>query len=432
MSKVGFITLGCKVNIYESNALKNELLAKGFEVADADEGCDVFIINTCSVTNMADAKSRKMIRKAIKLNPNALICAMGCYVQTNAEAKEIDGVDILVGNGNKKEVVEEIEKRLKENRPSRYINILDILNTHEYEPLGVTTYDHTRAFVKIEDGCENFCTYCIIPYARGPVRCKPANEVIAELQRITELGYLEVVLAGIHTGRYKDGDITLSGLIRRIIKEVPRLKRLRLSSIEINEIDDEFIELLRQNPLLANHLHLPLQSGSDVVLQKMERKYDTEFFYEKIKKIREVRPDISLTTDVIVGFPYESDEEYARSKAFISKVGFSKLHVFPYSMRKGTKAVLMPQIKDSIKKQRALDLIEYSKALEARYAERFVGRVVKVIVEQEINESEMIGHSSNFLQVILDKNPLYIGKMLPVRITEIKDAKVYGEIAENL
>lgn len=432
MSKVGFITLGCKVNIYESNALKNELLAKGFEVADADEGCDVFIINTCSVTNMADAKSRKMIRKAIKLNPNALICAMGCYVQTNAEAKEIDGVDILVGNGNKKEVVEEIEKRLKENRPSRYINILDILNTHEYEPLGVTTYDHTRAFVKIEDGCENFCTYCIIPYARGPVRCKPANEVIAELQRITELGYLEVVLAGIHTGRYKDGDITLSGLIRRIIKEVPRLKRLRLSSIEINEIDDEFIELLRQNPLLANHLHLPLQSGSDVVLQKMERKYDTEFFYEKIKKIREVRPDISLTTDVIVGFPYESDEEYARSKAFISKVGFSKLHVFPYSMRKGTKAVLMPQIKDSIKKERALDLIEYSKALEARYAERFVGRVVKVIVEQEINESEMIGHSSNFLQVILDKNPLYIGKMLPVRITEIKDAKVYGEIAENL
>lgn len=432
MSKVGFITLGCKVNIYESNALKNELLAKGFEVADADEGCDVFIINTCSVTNMADAKSRKMIRKAIKLNPNALICAMGCYVQTNAEAKEIDGVDILVGNGNKKEVVEEIEKRLKENRPSRYINILDILNTHEYEPLGVTTYDHTRAFVKIEDGCENFCTYCIIPYARGPVRCKPANEVIAELQRITELGYLEVVLAGIHTGRYKDGDITLSGLIRRIIKEVPRLKRLRLSSIEINEIDDEFIELLWQNPLLANHLHLPLQSGSDVVLQKMERKYDTEFFYEKIKKIREVRPDISLTTDVIVGFPYESDEEYARSKAFISKVGFSKLHVFPYSMRKGTKAVLMPQIKDSIKKERALDLIEYSKALEARYAERFVGRVVKVIVEQEINESEMIGHSSNFLQVILDKNPLYIGKMLPVRITEIKDAKVYGEIAENL
>lgn len=432
MSKVGFITLGCKVNIYESNALKNELTAKGFEVADADKDCDVFIINTCSVTNMADAKSRKMIRRAIKLNPRALICAMGCYVQTNAEAREIEGVDILVGNGNKKEVVAEIEKRLKENRPSRYVNILDILNTHEYEALGVTTYDHTRAFVKIEDGCENFCTYCIIPYARGPVRCKPADEVIAELQRITELGYLEVVLAGIHTGRYRDGATTLSGLIKRIIREVPKLKRLRLSSVEINEIEDEFIELLRQYPLLANHLHLPLQSGSDAVLQKMERKYDTEFFYEKICKIREVRPNISLTTDVIVGFPYESDEEYARSKAFISKVGFSKLHVFPYSMRKGTKAVLMPQIKDSVKKERALDLIEYSKALEAEYAAGFVGQTVEVIVEQEISETEMIGHSSDFLQVILAKNPLYIGKMLRVRITEIKDMRVYGKIAEKL
>lgn len=432
MSKVGFITLGCKVNIYESNALKNELMARGFEVVDADEGCDVFIINTCSVTNMADAKSRKMIRRAIKLNPKALICAMGCYVQTNAEAAEIEGVDILVGNGNKKEVVEEIEKRLKENRPTRYISILDILNTHEYEPLGVTTYDHTRAFVKIEDGCENFCTYCIIPYARGPVRCKPANEVIAELQRITELGYLEVVLAGIHTGRYKDGALTLSGLITRIIAEVPKLKRLRLSSVEINEIDDEFIELLKRHNLLANHLHLPLQSGSDVVLRKMERKYDTEFFFEKIRKIREVRPDISLTTDIIVGFPYESEEEYALSKAFIAKVGFSKLHVFPYSMRKGTKAVTMPQIKDSIKKERALDLIEYSKALEVNYAASFVGQTVEVIVEQEINETYMIGHSSNFLQVILTKNPLYIGKMVSVRITEIKDMKVYGKIAENL
>lgn len=432
MSKVGFITLGCKVNIYESNALKNELMAEGFEITEAEENCDVYVINTCSVTNMADAKSRKMIRKAIKLNPNAIICAMGCYVQTNEEAKTIEGVDILVGNGNKKEVVAQIKKLLTDERKTKYINILDILNTHEYEPLGVTTYDHTRAFVKIEDGCENFCTYCIIPYARGPVRCKPADDVIQELKRITDMGYLEVVLAGIHTGRYKDGNTNLSMLIQRIINEVPKLERLRLSSIEINEVDDDFIELMRNHTLLANHLHLPLQSGSDLVLEKMERRYDSKFFLSRIQKIKEARPDISLTTDVIVGFPYESDEEYQKSKDFISKVGFSKLHVFPYSMRKGTKAVDMPQIKDSIKKERAIDLIEYSKRLEERYAKAFVGQILDVIVEQSFNSRQMIGHTSNFLQVILDCDLDKIGKKVDVKITEVKDGKVYGKIVENL
>ena len=211
--KVGFITLGCKVNIYESNALKNELSANGFIVEEAKEDDDVYIINTCSVTNMADAKSRKMIRKAIKMNPNAIICVMGCFSQTNPDAKEIDGVDIIVGNGNKKEVVSAIINKLNDKKTPKYINILDILEANEYEPLDVTTYDHTRAFVKIEDGCENFCTYCIIPYARGPVRCKKADDVIKELIRITKEGYKEVVLAGIHTGRYLDDNTNLSGLI---------------------------------------------------------------------------------------------------------------------------------------------------------------------------------------------------------------------------
>ncbi len=428
MSKIGFITLGCKVNIYESNALKNEFLHNGFEVSDFEESCDAYIINTCSVTNMADAKSRKMIRKAIKLNPNAVICAMGCYVQTNEDAIKIEGVDILIGNGNKKEVVEKVKEFLSKKREEKYINILDILNTHKYEPLSVTTYDHTRAFVKIEDGCENFCTYCIIPYARGPVRCKGADDVILELNTITNQGYLEVVLAGIHTGRYLDGNTNLSALIKRILKEVPKLERLRLSSIEINEIDDEFIELLKNNKILADHLHLPLQSGSNLVLSKMERKYDTHFFEEKINKIRTVRPDISITTDVIVGFPYESEEEYQKSKGFIKNIQFSKLHVFPYSMRKNTKAVLMPQIKDSIKKQRALDLIELSHTLERDYALKFIGLKLEVIVEQIINNREMIGHSSNFLQIILDKNEVFIGKKVNVLITKVEDTKVYGKM----
>ena len=241
MRQVGFITLGCKVNIYESNALKNELIERGFSITDANEKCDVYVINTCSVTNMADAKSRKMIHKCINMNPEAIICVMGCYSQTNPEAKTIEGVDILVGNGNKKDVVLQIEKMLDTEVKEKYINILDILETHEYEKLEVTTYDHTRAFVKIEDGCENFCTYCIIPYARGPVRCKCADDVISELKRVTEMGYIEVVLSGIHTGRYMDNNTNLSKLIKRILEEVPLLKRLRLSSIEINEVDDDFI-----------------------------------------------------------------------------------------------------------------------------------------------------------------------------------------------
>jgi len=432
MKRVGFITLGCKVNIYESNALKNELISKGFEITEANENCDVYIINTCSVTNMADAKSRKMIRKAIKLNPNAIVCAMGCYVQTNDEAKNIDGVDILVGNGNKKEVVEQIINKLNERKSPKYVNILDILNTHDYEPLDVTTYDHTRAFVKIEDGCDNFCTYCIIPYARGPVRCKGANDVIDEIKRITEMGYLEVVLAGIHTGRYKDNDTNLSGLIKRILKEVPKLKRLRLSSIEINEVDDEFINLMKDNDILANHLHLPLQAGSDLILSKMERKYNTEYFLDRVNKIKEARPDISITTDVIVGFPYETDKEYKETKDFISKVGFSKLHVFPYSMRKGTKAVEMPQVHDATKKERAADLIEYSKFLEKEYSNRFVGATLEVIVEQALDNTTMVGHTSNFLQVIMDLDEKLIGKNVLVKITEIKDLKVYGKIEKNM
>ncbi|MDE6661515.1 MAG: radical SAM protein [Anaeroplasmataceae bacterium] len=272
MKKIGFVTLGCKVNIYESNALKNELIKKGYEVGEPTPFCDAYIINTCSVTNMADAKSRRMIHRLAKLNPNAILCVMGCYSQTNKEALELEGVDILVGNGNKLEIIPMLEDKLLDKALEKQIAILDILNHKEYEPLEVTTYDHTRAFVKIEDGCENFCTYCIIPYARGPVRSKPASEVIAEIKRIVQEGYLEVVLAGIHTGRYQDGSTNLSSLIQQILKEVPKLERLRLSSIEINEVDDAFIDLMANTKILADHLHLPLQSGSDAVLEKMERK----------------------------------------------------------------------------------------------------------------------------------------------------------------
>lgn len=431
MKKIGFITLGCKVNIYESNALKNELVKKGYAVGEATEDCDAYIVNTCSVTNMADAKSRKMIRRLAKLNPEAVLCVMGCYAQTNKEALNIEDVDILVGNGNKLELIQMLEDKLLDRDIEKQIHILDISNHHIYEPLEVTSYDHTRAFVKIEDGCENFCTYCIIPYARGPVRSKAADDVINEIKRIVQEGYVEIVLAGIHTGRYENHGTHLSTLIQRILKEVPKLERLRLSSIEINEVDDLFLELMDNSKVLADHLHLPLQSGSDVVLEKMERRYDTAFFMEKVKKIRSVRPNISITTDVIVGFPYETEEEFEQTILFIEGVSFSKLHVFPYSMRKGTKACSFPQIEESIKKRRTSRLLELSKKLEQAYAQKFIGKVVEVIVEQVFEESYMVGHSSNYLQVYLPLDSTKLKKSVWVRIDKIKEDKIYGSISEN-
>lgn len=428
MKKIGFITLGCKVNIYESNALKNELESRGYIVSDISSDCDAFVINTCSVTNQADAKSRKMIRKCQSLNPKAIICVMGCYSQTNEEAQKLDGIDILIGNGNKKKAIRLLEDKLKNNDKTKQVDILDILNHHIYEQLDITTFDHTRAFVKIEDGCENFCTYCIIPYARGPIRCKEADDVIRELNRITCKGYKEVVLAGIHTGKYYSGDTNLSGLVRRILNEVVGLERLRLSSIEINEIDDEFIELMNDSKVIADHLHLPLQSGSDLVLAKMERKYDTKFFIDKINKIKAVRPNISITTDVIVGFPYETDEEFEKCRKFIKLVDFSKLHVFPYSVRKGTKAASMPQINDTVKKNRALNLIELSNELEMKYANKFIGEELELIVEQKINDKEMVGHTSNFLSVILPLNEELISKNILVKIKSVENNKIYGII----
>lgn len=431
MKKIGFVTLGCKVNIYESNALKNELVKKGYEVGEPTPFCDAYIINTCSVTNMADAKSRRMIHRLAKLNKDAVLCVMGCYSQTNPEAQVIEGVDILVGNGNKLDIIPMLEEKLLDKSIEKKIALLDILNHKTYEPLEVTTYDHTRAFVKIEDGCENFCTYCIIPYARGPVRSKPKEEVIREISRVVEEGYLEVVLAGIHTGRYQDKDTNLSSLIQSILKEVPKLERLRLSSIEINEVDDDFIKLMANTKVIADHLHLPLQSGSDIVLEKMERKYDTKAFLEKIEKIRKVRPFISITTDVIVGFPFETEEEFIASMNFIKKVNFSKLHVFPYSMRKGTKACSFPQIQDSIKKERTERLIALSKELESNYAHQFIGTTVEVIVEQALDDTYMVGHSSNYLQIYLPKDEQFLKKNVFVHIDYMEKEKIYASIIKE-
>ena len=432
MSKIGFITLGCKVNIYESNAIKDKLIELGHEIIDVSSDCDAFVINTCSVTNMADSKSRQMIHKCQKLNPNALICAMGCYIQSNDEAKKIEGIHILLGNTNKGEAVEKIDEMLKTGKRDKYVNVTDILHNKEYEPLTATMFDHTRAFVKIEDGCQNFCSYCIIPYARGPVRSKPLLLALREIKDICDLGYKEIVLSGIDIGKYydKETNTNFSKLVKTLLDTIPNLERIRISSIEITQIDDEFLDLLKNNPRITSHIHLPLQAGSDIVLKDMNRKYDTNKFLEIVNKIRNSRPDISLTTDVIVGFPTETDLEYQKSVEFIKKIEFSKLHVFPFSPRKNTKAALMKEIKDSVKKERTSNLIKLSKELEEKYYKKFIGMESSVLFEQS-NDNYTIGHTSNYLEVRVKKDDSLIGNIYNVSLDSYKNGYIMGEIIKN-
>ena len=427
MKKVGFITLGCKVNIYESNALEQSLVEKGFSIIEPSSACDVFVINTCSVTNTADQKSRQMVSKVRKMNPNALVCVVGCYVQTNENAAKLDA-DIILGNSNKMELVDLIVNEL--DKREKIIKVENILRKKDYDEFEVSTYDHARAFVKIEDGCNQFCSYCIIPYARGPIRSKKADDVISELNNITNMGFEEVVLAGIHTGKYNDNGLKLSDLMERIIREVPLLKRLRVSSIEINEVDDKFIDLLKNNKIMANHLHLPLQTGNDKILSLMNRPYDTAYFLERVNKIREARPDIALTTDVIVGFPYETEEDHQQTIEFIKKVNFAQLHVFPYSKRNNTKAALMPQVNGLVKKMRAKDLINLSNELEKDYYKKFIGETVEVIFEQEYESNFIVGHSSNYLKVVAKGSLDFIKKNKLVKVLEFKDDVLLGEIIE--
>ncbi len=434
MSKIGFITLGCKVNIYESNALADEFKKLGYEIAEGDEAADAYIINTCSVTNQADAKSRKMIRHARGLNPNAVVCAMGCYTQSHAEeARGLLEADILIGTGNKKASVELIDKMVKEKTRERVDLILKERSQKDYENLEVTEFDHARAFLKIEDGCSNFCSYCIIPYARGPVRSKRHGLVLKEEAEVIKLGYTEIVLSGIHIGAYSDGpEYHLKDLISDMI-EVPGLSRIRISSIEINEVNDDIIDIMRRSDKIADHIHLPLQAGSDKILKLMNRHYDTAKFLDRVNKIREARPNISLTTDVIVGFPGETEEDFMDCYNFIKKVGFSELHVFPYSKREGTPAATMPnQVDGNVKKDRVKRLINLSKELWIDYSKKFIGSIEEVIVETKYMDDYVIGHSSNYLKVLLPCDLSLLRHRVKVKIESQDGEYVIGSVIEDL
>ena len=394
--KAAFYTLGCKVNTYESEVNMEIFKNNGYEIVPFNEKADVYVINTCSVTNTADSKSRKMIREAVKRGNNAIVVVMGCYSQIKyLDVANIPGVSIVIGTSNKSKILDLIEEYKKTKK--QIVKVFDLKDI-SFEDMNLDKYEkHTRAFVKIQDGCNNYCTYCIIPYVRGNVRSKPKNLVIKEITELANNGYKEVVLTGIHTGHYgKDlKDYDFSDLLSEIEK-IDGIERIRISSIEIVELDNKFMEVLKKSKKIVNHIHIPLQSGSDTILKKMNRRYLMKDFINKINEIRSIRPDIAITTDVIVGFPGETDELFDETVESIKKVDFTELHVFPYSKREGTPASTMPnQVDESIKKERVRKLIELSSSLKYKYYSSLIGKEEYLLTETII-DNYIYGHLTNY------------------------------------
>lgn len=422
--KVGICSLGCKVNIYEAEFVTNLLKENNYTIVDFEDKADVYIINTCSVTNESDKKSRKMINRAKRNNKDAIIIVMGCYSQVSPEEIE---ADIILGNKDKSKIIEIIEdyKKTKESK-----KIIHDLTKVEFEKMEITKFEnHTRAFVKIQDGCNAFCSYCIIPYARGRVRSKNPSDVINEVTNLVNDGYKEIVLTGIHTGRYGiDINTTLENLLEELVK-IPSIYRIRLSSIEINEITPRIIKLLKENNVMAKHLHIPLQSGSNKILKLMNRRYTKEEFINMTEKLKEIE-GISLTTDLIVGFPGETEVEFNETIDTLSIIGFTKIHTFPYSKRKGTPAASMDnQISPEIKKERVKKVLELSNTFEQKYYRDNINKIYDGVVEVH-NSGDIIVHTSNFIPVKINDNNLKNNDIVKVKITEINNNTVYGKVVK--
>ena len=412
------ITLGCKVNSYESGAISEIFLLNGYTINK--DNPDVLIINTCSVTSVADQKSRQIIRRYRNKFPKSIIVVMGCYSQNNSKyIKDNCGADIIIGTKYRNEIFDLVKQFQIDHQP--IVKIDNNTRKYTYESFGVNVaLEKTRAYIKIEDGCNNFCTYCTIPYTRGVARSRDKNEIINEIKYLISEGYKEFVLTGIHTAHYgvdnKDG-YSFSDLVEEIVN-IDGLYRLRISSIEESEIDDKLIYLLSKYDNIANHLHMPLQSGSSTVLKRMGRKYNVDDFIKKVERIRKIRPDISLTTDVIVGFPGESEEEFLETYDFVKKVNFAELHVFPFSARKGTKAYDYPdQIDPNTKSKRVSKLIELSNELSKQYRLKFIGKDFEVILEERNKlDHKLYGFTSNYLKLGVDLPDEYIGKIYKLKV----------------
>ena len=409
-------TLGCKVNTYESNVIRDLFLNNNYIETTKDEKADICVINTCTVTNTAHQKSIKLIKRIINNNPNSIVIVIGCDSQINCEIiKNIKGVSIILGNKNKSQILSYIEKFQKEQK-----QIIDIysLDNQKFECMKLNNFNKTRAFVKIQDGCENFCSYCIIPYARGNVRSKDLEDVIEEITDLVNKGHREIVLTGIHTGHYgSDKNYNFAYLLKEIEK-IKNLERIRISSIEINEITTEVLDVIKNSRIIVDHIHIPMQSGCDKTLREMNRKYDTKFFIQKINEIRKIRPNISITTDIIVGFPNETENDFNETIQTITKIKFSKIHVFPFSLRKGTKAEAIPNhLSEQVKKDRVKKLIEISKILEIEYMNKFINQTTTFIPEVYKN-GYLLGHTGNYLLIKHKGNIEDLHKTIEVTIKE--------------
>lgn len=389
-------TLGCKVNTYESEFMYNLFIRKGYVYSSVN--ADIYVINTCTVTNMSDRKSRQIINTTRRDNPNSIIVVCGCFSQNAFNSGKLDEVnaDIILGNKDKSKVVEYIEDFIKNKE--KIVKFYD-MDSVSFENMELDNMEgRTRAFVKIEDGCENFCSYCIIPYVRGKVRSKSHTLVIKEVSELVSVGYKEIVLTGIHTGHYQDNDYNFENLLRNLVK-IEGLKRLRISSIEINELTDGVLDIFSKSEVLVPHLHIPLQSGSNRILKEMNRKYDKEYFINRIDYIKSIKKDVSITTDVIVGFPTETDIEHIESLETIKRIGFTKVHVFPYSDRYNTPASKMsPKVDGNVKKERVKELLELSRELENNFYKNFYNKTLPVLIEEE-KEGFYFGHTPNFIRV---------------------------------
>ena len=416
--KIYIETLGCKVNTYESEIIKEEFLRNGYEEANDVKRADVIVVNTCSVTNQSDAKSRKVIRAVRKANEKAILVVCGCSSQNHQDSLKELGANILIGNKDKSKIYDYVKNYNNE----QIVKYYDMVNT-DFEKMSLNNFsERTRAFVKIQDGCNNYCSYCIIPYLRGTIRNKELNDAIDEINTLVNNGFKEIVLTGIHTGSYPD----LVKLIKEISKN-DKLERIRISSIEVTEIDDDFLEELKNNKKICNHMHIPVQAACDNSLKKMNRKYDMDKFISIIDKIREVRPDINITTDLIVGFPTETEEDFLESYNNASMIRFGKIHVFPYSRRDGTVAAKMKSVlSDSEKKERTHKMIELSNKLENEYYNKFLGKTLNVLVE-EVFDDYSVGHTDNYIKVIINSR-LEHNKDYNIKIIKIDGINVYGEV----
>lgn len=440
--KAALHNLGCKVNAYELEAIQQMLEQKGYEIVPFAPGADVYIINTCTVTNIADRKSRQMLHKAKKMNPDAVVVACGCYVQAAGEKlEEDDAIDLIVGNNKKKEIPEILEAYFREREEGRAASgawLTDMAHNREYETLSISrTEEHTRAFIKVQDGCNQFCTYCIIPYARGRVRSRRPEEVLAEVQRLAASGCQEIVLTGIHLSSYGvdlEEEQDLLALIRTV-HSVEGIRRIRLGSLEPGIITESFAEAIAALPKVCPHFHLSLQSGCDTVLQRMNRRYRSEEYMEKCRLLRRVYDRPALTTDVIVGFPGETEEEFEASRAFVEQVHFFETHIFKYSRREGTRAAAMPgQISEQEKTRRSHILLELDGRRRREYMESFLGEERDVLFEERVQadgREYWTGHTREYLKVLVPaEKEDYENQMIPVKLTEIwKEDALFGKVS---